>query len=340
MSIWLFRAGSNGEYEEKFLTEKRVYLTWNNLDINLSDYSDREKLYNKLNEIYPTEKPKTLHNWLSQIYPIAHRVEKDDWIVLPSKRTSTIHFGKIVGEYEYNPQNDNPYYHSRKIEWFAQDIPRSNFDQDLLYSFGAFMTVCQITRNDAENRIKTMAENNWQINHSTPTLFTDDDTYADINTNLEEAIYDSISKYILRKFQGYKMEDLIEEILKAKGFTVYHSKRGADGGKDLLASGGEMGFGSPKICVQVKTQDSAIDRPTLDQLGGVMNNVNAEYGLLVSWNGFKDSVAREEAKQFFRIRLWDSNDVIKELFENYEKLSPSIRAEIPLKQIWILNEEE
>lgn len=339
MSIWLFRAGSNGEYEEKFLTEKRVYLTWNNLDINLSDYFDREKLYNKLNEIYPSEKSKTLYNWLSQIYPIAHRMQKNDWVVLPSKRTSTIHFGKIVGDYEFNPQNDNPYYHSRKIEWFAQDIPRSNFDQDLLYSFGAFMTVCKITRNDAENRIKSMAENNWQSSNSASTLF-DDDTYSEINTNLEEAIFDSISKYILRKFQGYKMEDLIEEILKAKGFTVYHSKRGADGGKDLLASGGEMGFGSPKICVQVKTQDSAVDRPTLDQLGGVMNNVNAEYGLLVSWNGFKDSVAREEAKQFFRIRLWDSNDVIKELFENYEKLSPSIRAEIPLKQIWILNEEE
>lgn len=340
MSIWLFRAGSNGEYEEKFLTEKRVYLTWNNLDINLSDYFDREKLYNKLNEIYPSEKSKTLYNWLSQIYPIAHRMQKNDWVVLPSKRTSTIHFGKIVGDYEFNPQNDNPYYHSRKIEWFAQDIPRSNFDQDLLYSFGAFMTVCKITRNDAENRIKSMAENNWQSSNSASTLFADDDTYSEINTNLEEAIFDSISKYILRKFQGYKMEDLIEEILKAKGFTVYHSKRGADGGKDLLASGGEMGFGSPKICVQVKTQDSAVDRPTLDQLGGVMNNVNAEYGLLVSWNGFKDSVAREEAKQFFRIRLWDSNDVIKELFENYEKLSTSIRAEIPLKQIWILNEEE
>ena len=57
-----------------------------------------------------------------------------------------------------------------------------------------------------------------------------------------------------------------------------------------------------------------------------MNNVNAEYGLLVSWSGFKDSVAREEAKQFFRIRLWDSNDVIRELFENYESLSPAIKS--------------
>ena len=71
-----------------------------------------------------------------------------------------------------------------------------------------------------------------------------------------------------------------------------------------------------------------------------MNNVQAEYVLLVSRNGFKDSVDREEGNQFFKIRLWDSTDVIKELFDNYEKLSPAIKTEIPLKQIWILSEEE
>ena len=109
------------------------------------------------------------------------------------------------------------------------------------------------------------------------------------------------------------MEDLIEDILKAKGFTVYHSKPGADGGKDLLAAAGEMGFSSPKICIQVKSQDTPIDRTILDQLGGVMNNVGAEYGLLVSWSGFKESVMREEGNSFFKIRLWDSNDVIREL---------------------------
>lgn len=341
MGIWLFRAGKNGEYEEKFLSDNRIYLTWNNLSIDLSQYKNREKLLSQLHILYSSEKINTIKNWASQIYPIAHRMAIDDWVVLPSKWTSTIHIGKIVGEYEYNEENGNPYYHSRKVEWFAKDIPRSNFDQDILYSFGAFMTVCKITRNNAEKRIKSMAENNWKVTPMVVASFDDaDDTNVNSQTNLEEAIYDSIAKYIIQKFQGYKMEDLIEEILKAKGFTVYHSKQGADGGKDLLAAGGEMGFGSPKICVQVKSQDAAVDRPTLDQLGGVMNNVNAEYGLLVSWSGFKDSVIREEAKQFFRIRLWDSHDVIRELFTNYEKISPSLRAEIPLKQIWMLSEEE
>lgn len=128
--------------------------------------------------------------------------------------------------------------------------------------------------------------------------------------------------------------------MKAKGFTVFHSKQGADGGKDLVASGVEMGFDLPKICVQVKIQDVSIDRTILDQLGGVMNNVQAEYGLLVSWNRFKDSVAKEEENQFFKIRLRDSTDSNRELFDNYKKLSPAIKVEIPVKQIWVLSEEE
>ena len=32
--------------------------------------------------------------------------------------------------------------------------------------------------------------------------------------------------------------------------------------------------------------------------------------------------------------------ILRMLLENYEKLSPVLKAEIPLKQIWILSEEE
>jgi len=38
--------------------------------------------------------------------------------------------------------------------------------------------------------------------------------------------------------------------------------------------------------------------------------VQASHGLLVSWGGFKSSVDKEEATQFFRVRLWDQADII------------------------------
>ncbi|GKX30960.1 hypothetical protein SH1V18_34400 [Vallitalea longa] len=102
------------------------------------------------------------------------------------------------------------------------------------------------------------------------------------------------------------MEWLIEEILKAKGFTTYRSPEGANYCVDILASADTLGFGSPRICVQMKSTDGTVDRPTLDQLIGTMSNYNADYGLLISWSGIKSSVNKEIPKQFFKVRLWDS----------------------------------
>ena len=76
MSIWLFRAGKNGEFENKFLSDKRIYLTWNDLRLDLSKYGDRSNLLKRLQELYSGEKTNTIRNWASQIYPIAHRMKK------------------------------------------------------------------------------------------------------------------------------------------------------------------------------------------------------------------------------------------------------------------------
>jgi restriction system protein len=85
---------------------------------------------------------------------------------------------------------------------------------------------------------------------------------------------------------------LCEAVLEAQGYTVFVPPEGANKGVDLLAAPGALGFGSPRICVQVKARDSPADRVVLDQLIGVMQNFHAEQGLLVSWSGFKQSIQR------------------------------------------------
>lgn len=160
LSIWLFRAGSHGKYESKFIQDNHVYLTWDELNVDLNKFQKKEELYSFLVEKYDLEKEKTAINWVSQIYPIAHRMAIGDWIVLPSKLNRTIHFGRITGEYKYNSQLESPYFHYRDVEWFSLDVPRDRFEQDILYSMGAFLTVCKIHKNNAEERIKEMYKNN------------------------------------------------------------------------------------------------------------------------------------------------------------------------------------
>ena len=68
MAIWLVRAGSHGEYEQNFIQENRVYVTWDYLSQNLVKLSDREQLFDILAvELYPDSKPKRISNWVSQL---------------------------------------------------------------------------------------------------------------------------------------------------------------------------------------------------------------------------------------------------------------------------------
>jgi hypothetical protein len=55
--------------------------------------------------------------------------------------------------------------------------------------------------------------------------------------------------------------------------------------------------------------------------------------------GFRSSVGRETASQFFRVRLWDAEEVIKQLLAQYDRLPAEIRQELPLKQVWTVASE-
>lgn len=101
-----------------------------------------------------------------------------------------------------------------------------------------------------------------------------------------------------------------------------------------------MGFDRPRLCVQVKSSDQQQDVGVLRELKGVMRDFQAEQGLLVAWGGFKRSVFTEARRAFFEIRLWDADALVKAVLENYDRLSERVRAELPLKRIWTLVQEE
>lgn len=341
MALWLVRAEKHGEFEEKFLSDKKIYLCWDHLCHDLSEIASQAKLRSLMEEIYPNNVAKKNINQGSQIWAFSHRMKIGDWIALPSKFKAAIHFGKITGDYVFCPNAPDPLYHHRTVDWFATDIPRSNFDQDILYSLGAFLTICQIKRNNAEQRIMEMAKNGWKASKAIVSQTTVSATDEDVDTSgefsdLEVLSLDQITKTVIAKFKGHGMSALVNSILKAQGYTTFANPAGPDKGVDILAGTGPMGFGEPRICVQVKSGDTPLDRATMDQLIGTMQNVQATQGLLVSWGGYKNTVNKEEASQFFRVRLWDQKDLIEQLLKHYDKLDEDLKAELPLKRIWVI----
>jgi restriction system protein len=154
--------------------------------------------------------------------------------------------------------------------------------------------------------------------------------------DIDEYTKDQITKYINRKFKGHGLARIVDAILQAQDYTTKISPPGPDGGVDILASGGLLGFDEPKICVQVKSTNSPINVNVLREMRGVMSQVNAKQGLLVSWGGFNNNVFKESKDHFFTIRLWNSKDLLDALFKYYEKFSDELKAELPLKRIWAL----
>ena len=58
------------------------------------------------------------------------------------------------------------------------------------------------------------------------------------------------------------------------------------------------------------------------------------------WGGFNKAVLRESKQSHFLVRLWDSGDLVKAIYRNYESLPAEIQAELPLKRTWMLVLEE
>jgi restriction system protein len=118
------------------------------------------------------------------------------------------------------------------------------------------------------------------------------------------------------------------------------SPPGTDGGVDILAGNGPLGFSEPNLCVQVKSGNGPLSSNVVNELRGAMQNTGAKHGLLVSWDGFKPTVYKQSANAFFALRLWRRVEILEQLFATYDKLDDEIKAELPLKRIWTVANQD
>jgi restriction system protein len=291
------------------------------------------------------QKPKTQLHFAAQLNQFCNQMQIGDLVVVPLKTTGQIAIGEIVGPYVHMDHDGSV---SRKVKWL-KDVPRDAFRQDLLYSFGAFMTVCEISRNDALRRVeaivKTGSDPGFETNVDKKRKLSIDgddnaDNDADVDRDFAELARDQIERKVASSFTGHDFTRLVAEILKAQGYIVHISPPGADNGIDIVAGRGALGFDGPTLVVQVKSGTTMVDQPTLQALIGAVQDVHASHGLLVSWGGFKRTVGGRRNELYFRIRLWGRTQIIDALLDVYERLPEGFRAELALRRIWALVPDE
>jgi restriction system protein len=331
MNLWTVRAGKNGEQEQICLDEGLITVGWNDLP-DLKTFKTRDEIFNSYQALYEeTSNVKAGIN-AGQLWRFVNEISIGDLIALPSKIQPSIHIGNVIGEYRYQQKTENVI-HWRPVKWL-KTIPRTEFDQDLLYSFGSLLTVSKVSREQAAKRVLALVEGGKAIKVEAIPIDEKEEEF-----DVEQYAVDQILKLIDKRFKGHNFARLVEQILKAQGYITQLSPPGADGGIDILAASGPLGFEQPRICVQVKSTTSQVDVKTLRELQGVMRKVKSELGLLVSSSGFNSKVMSEAKEDFFYIRLWTANDIVENIFKYYDKFSDEFKADLPLKRIWMLVDE-
>lgn len=71
-----------------------------------------------------------------------------------------------------------------------------------------------------------------------------------------------------------------------------------------------------------------------------MSRVKADQRLLASWSGVTRDAERELQREFFKVRVWDADEVFRQLTAVYDHLRPEVQAALPLKRVWAIAGEE
>jgi len=341
MSLWMVRGDKYGQQQDMALEHGFAYARFIEVP-DLSKATTREDVLELCREAFPEGSEARLRNYAAQLFAFAYRINKGYLVAMPLRAKPQIAIGRSIGLYKYR-KDIGEVYHTVPVEWIRVDIPRTAFGQDLLYSFGAFMTVCQIQRNNAEARVLEIMKGNKDPGFSLKKQRDEVSEGAEEEEGLpdvEQLARDQILAYLEQHFKGHELSRLVDAVLQAEGYVTKLSAPGPDGGVDILARRGALGFEGPKLCVQVKSSQSSSDVNILRSLQGTMQTFQADQGLLVSWGGFTKSLENEARLSYFSVRLWDANDLMEAILKNYDRLPEELQNELPLKRTWALVIEE
>ena len=241
-TAWLIRAGRYGEHEDFNLDKGLAGLGWRDIP-DLRGVASRDELRTLIRGTSPDDKKRSVTAQANQLWRFKTEV-RGDLVVLPLKTTGQIALGTVTRGYWYRDVDDSYNQHVVSVEWKRTDLPRSDVEQDLLYSLGSLLTICSITRNDAAWRLQQlMLGRRDPGRRSDPDLgaeppdqaFDGDAPDATEAVDLEEFARDRIRRFIGQRFAGHDLSRLVARVLEAEGFITETSPPGPDGGMDVLA---------------------------------------------------------------------------------------------------------
>ncbi len=331
-TVWRMVLGQKGIYETVALEQGVVFVGYG-IGEDLSGKSERY-IKELVSEKFPGMREGQKRSNASKLAMLCRRMKVGDLVVVVlKKQIGRLAIGRITGGYQYDAKREGVP-HTRTIKWVLPEVPISPDWDHLINFIQSRSTINQIRNKETVGQVHRLVATIGKGDQLSYPLLPEREEQVESELLVHEVAHLQIATLIHERFPDKLMERLVAYVLEAEGYTIGPLVGGADQGVDVIAGHGLLGFEEPLMCVQVKHEQSRTSSVAVQQLRGAVEQFGAQQGLFVSWGGYTSAAESEARRDFFRMRLWDANDLIEAVCRNYGKLPAELRAEIPLQQVW------
>jgi restriction system protein len=324
--MWMVR-GEGGSLYDAFREHGVAALGWDCLAAHAKPGVGRKHLIDLYRSAEPQAKQGTVISSASQVWRFVNDIQEGDWIVTYSPANRVYSIGKVAGPAEHRPEwTEQGMSLARKVQWQPRELSRDSLGASTRNSLGATLTVFEVPQG-AANDVLAASKGKPAPAVEAEAEEAVADPLADIESQALERIKDRVNQ-----LDWEDMQRLVAGILRAMGYKTQVSPKGADRGKDIVASPDGFGFEHPRIVVEVKHRKGQMGSQEIRSfLGGRHKD---DRGLYVSTGGFTKDAQYEADRASIPLAVWTLDHLVRALIEHYDATDSETKRIVPLKRLY------
>jgi restriction system protein len=225
----------NDHPELRLLEPGFISIGWDDVGDLRAFGGDKEAVKAKLTASRPEAKAGAIPGWAGVLTRFANEMQQGDLVIYPYKPDSTLNFGRIDGDYFYDP-GAPLHHHRRNVEWLKTGVPRAQFTKSARYEIGSAVTLFRVKNHEQEFRAFLNAAGPIPPAGATPA----DAVAVDVATasaeeepsaeRIEDYTRDFIIETLLKQLEGLHFEHFVAHLLEAMGYRTRVTQATGDGG--------------------------------------------------------------------------------------------------------------
>lgn len=333
MVMWKINAGRRSLLAQEFLDNSIVAIGWRETG-DLVGLRHRDQIIQRVAAAYPDKTQRQNEVAGNQIWRFLNEIEEGDEVITYDPISRLYHLGKIAGAPQYQPELVEKLPTVRAVKWMDA-VERDKLSSIAKGKLGAILTLFQVPPIAAQE-LRDLAGGIVVKPEELDDAEGEEESGGAVAMILSsEALKEQALERVKDKLQNLgweEMQEMVAALLRALGYRTIVSPRGADRGRDIIASRDGFGFERPRIVVEVKHRKGAMGAPEIRSFLSALHN--DDRGLYVSTGGFSRE-AHYQAENASKVtHLMSLDGLAQALIDQYEALDEQGKKLLPLTRIY------